>query len=324
MAISLKLLVREYPIPCAIRTASGTISSKPEILIAFAVNDQLRFAMEFPLSPSAGESLASLKLRFNEYTFVDSPHIQNAISYFANLHYRAFELTPSQTSSTYQTVGITQNGDWKPGADYVKLKTSPHHLDHLKEFLNFHRSKAKFVLDFNASIQHTDFASTLKLLEDVDYFAIEQPLNVNCDMNVGYADPHVFIADESLPQLTYPELTKHGFSGFVFKAFRNNYSALRNCSVNREQLFGVIGTNMSGPFDVQLSALLNDYMPIRVSNYSLQSFFELHPLEHMAIYQVEEGRVMLTTEAIDYLSRAPEVAKFSLPISQLEAKYDKS
>ena len=312
MDILLRLHVKEYPIESPIKTASGTIKSKKELLISFEIDSKIRFAIEIPLSPSSGESYEELVSKFDAKNYRKSEHTMNAISYFIGMHLRPHKLHKFKSELSYKTIGISDNFMGYLTSDIVKIKASPDSLESVKDLLINKPPKTQCVVDFNSSLSPKALNEILCIFHEFDIYGYEQPLRPGLDSNLVETQSNLYIADESLPIIGYDNLLRYGYRGFIFKTFRNSFNSLKKCNENKHNLFGVVGNNMSGAFDIQFSAIINEYMPVKINNYSVQSFFKTHPLNDENIYMIYSGVIELTTVAIDYLGKLPVVSSFTL------------
>lgn len=182
----------------------------------------------------------------------------------------------------------------------IKIKCWPSILDNLCKILRNLSFPDRCILDFNRSLEKDDLTFAGQYLRRNIYY-LEEPCTLIHLPAATRHFPKVY-ADETLCEITYKNLIHHGYTGFIYKAFKNSFSDLVLCNSNKNHLDGHIGWNLSGPFDKHFSALLNELLPTKISALPLSGDYKNHPLENAeSLYKSDNGCIISTEQSLNYL-----------------------
>ncbi|WP_298959463.1 hypothetical protein [uncultured Roseibium sp.] len=295
--IQLEAYASEFVLKQPFQSASSEVKRKTELVIAGRdpATGDLIYAMEMPLSPSSGESVQNVLNALKNVSAPPSPSVLRFISYLNGLCHKGSWASLSNLKSrsernaidlaTFDTKSILHVPPDFNGI--AKLKGSPNNIPTLIRAIN--KYSCSFIVDFNGSLtcnQYENFAQSV----DIDnIIGVEQPTQQFAE-GVNFDLP--LIADSFLTTHGYSKIVAAGYKGFVFKPFLNGFDALKICIENPDGLWGIVGTNISGPIDISLVRWINDFMPIKLTK-SNASFYKDHPLN-----DVNEPLHIMTDEGL--------------------------
>lgn len=305
-AIKIHLFENHYEIRKPLNTSSGLINHKKEILLLLSFKKNHFLILEIPLSPSGYETYEEIKFALSKNPLI-SRHINNALSYYANMSVTTCNLkkTPKrivkiETTDYYDFYKNKNKYRQLSQTTLIKIKCSPYNLEDLCETIQKLSFADRCILDFNRSLKKNDIDFIIQHLKRTIY-CLEEPCLPAYLPTLKTRFPSIY-ADETLCEITYNNLIHHGYTGFVYKGFKNSFSDLVLCNLNKCNLDGYIGWNLSGPFDKHFSALLNERLPTKIFSLPLWGDYKNHPLENVhSLYKSSNGCITSTEESLNYL-----------------------
>lgn len=283
--IKIEVYTSEFALKDSFQSASGTLRRKTELIIAGrnVSTGGLLFAMEMPLSPSSGESVEDVLCSIDNASSPISPSILRFMSYLNSfcLQRSPPDMLADKFQSQRSTLDLVtfdiRSVSLVPRdfSGIAKLKGSPSNIPDIIQAMK--GSSCRYILDFNGSLTRNQYEEFVQMVCADKIVGVEQPTK-NCWEGLDLCLP--MIADNCLTHYGYSNIAAAGFMGFVFKPFLNDFNLLKRCVENPAGLWGVVGSNVSGPIDASLVSLVNNVMPIKLSGSNL-GFYKDHPLNNV-------------------------------------------
>lgn len=313
MASVIDLYLTNYKLKRAFGSASGDISRKDEFIVALRdEGGRLKYAMEFPLSPSSGE----MPIDVIKLSLSNQFHKSRTAKVFFS--YARARLPPAFCFSSdfaryclsVRTFGIGAFDDVNIcHHDLVRLKASDQNLAEVVSAIK--RFPGRVWVDFNASLNIESFISFISQVPPEEIYAVEQPLSYS---EVVPSLPCLLIADETYQKFGADVCARLGYTGYIFKPFMNTFDKYLYCIRNMPG-WAVVGSNVSGPLDCCLTNLLGELMPVVTPARSASHLYN-HPLESCIndLYTLSCGHITPTERLEHYLqTQAERCYSFRLP-----------